>query len=261
MIEVIGVSFDGSNKIYYFLPNNLELKKGDLVIVETERGKQFGKIVTNKINIKRQQLVAALKEVLALATEEDIKKQAENSKEAEKAVIDAKKFIDELGLNMKILGANFTFDKKQLLFNFVADERVDFRVLAKKLAAVYRTRIELRQIGVRDKAKEVGGIGQCGRELCCSLFLKDLNTVSINMAKNQNLALNPQKINGSCGRLMCCLNYENETYADSKKYMPKINDIVATKKGKGRVVSIDILNQSYQVNVDNEIIEVVEEGI
>lgn len=258
MIDVIGISFVDSNKIYYFLPNGISLVNGDKVIVETERGEQFGFVVTDLISVDPEKLVAPLKNVLKKASYADEKIHDKNIKDAVNALNDALRLVDELGLDMKILSANFTFDRKQLLFNFLADERVDFRELAKRLAAIYRTRIELRQIGVRDKAKEVGGIGQCGRTLCCSTFLKDMNSVSINMAKNQNLALNPQKINGCCGRLMCCLEYENDVYSLYKKGMPKLNQMVETPSGKGKVVDVDILGRSYKVELeDSKVIDVV----
>lgn len=251
MTNVIGISFVDSNKIYYFLPNNIELTIGDKVIVETERGEQFGIVATDIISVDPEKLVAPLKNVLKKANKEDENTNKKNIKDAVKALDDAIRLVEELDLDMKILSASFTFDRKQLLFNFLADERVDFRELAKKLAFIYRTRIELRQIGVRDKAREVGGIGQCGRTLCCSTFLKDMNSVSINMAKNQNLALNPQKINGCCGRLMCCLEYENEVYSLYKKGLPKLNQVIDTDFGKGKVIDVDILSRSYKVELDD----------
>lgn len=251
MTNVIGISFVDSNKIYYFLPNNIELTIGDKVIVETERGEQFGIVATDIISVDPEKLVSPLKNVLKKANKEDENTNKKNIKDAVKALDDAIRLVEELDLDMKILSASFTFDRKQLLFNFLADERVDFRELAKKLAFIYRTRIELRQIGVRDKAREVGGIGQCGRTLCCSTFLKDMNSVSINMAKNQNLALNPQKINGCCGRLMCCLEYENEVYSLYKKGLPKLNQVIETDFGKGKVIDVDILSRSYKVELDD----------
>lgn len=257
MIEVVGVIFSDSSKIYYFLINDLVLQKDDKVIVDTERGEQFGIVVTDVISIDSETLKFPLKNVIRKAGTYDEKINAKNQKDLAKAIKDAQKFIQELKLDMNIISASFTLDRKQLLFNFVSDERVDFRELAKKLAAIYRTRIELRQIGVRDKAKEVGGIGQCGRAICCSTFLKDLNSVSINMAKNQNLALNPQKINGICGRLMCCLDFENDLYADYKKGLPKMNQVIETDEGKGKVIYIDIFNRMYKVELDDaKIVEV-----
>lgn len=251
MIKVIGVSFGDSNKIYYFLPDNLDLVKGSYVVVQTEIGQQYGIVVTDFIFVDENKLTSSLKDVLRIATDEDKIIYEKNMKDALQAIVDANKFIEELGLNMRILNASFTFDRKQLLFHFIADERVDFRVLAKKLAAIYKTRIELRQIGVRDKAKCIGGIGQCGRSLCCATFLDDVSSVSINMAKNQNLALNPQKINGTCGRLMCCLAYENESYGEYKKGLPKVGEKVKTDNGVGKVVFVDLFNRTYKVELDD----------
>ncbi len=257
MIDVIGISFFDSNKIYYFLPNNLDLNRDDNVIVETERGEQYARVVTDIISVDSKRLVMPLKNVLRKATKKDSITNDKNIKDAQKALKDANLFVLELGLDMKILNASWTFDRKQLLFNFLADDRVDFRVLAKKLAAIYKTRIELRQIGVRDKAKEVGGYGQCGRKLCCSSFLDNLNSVSINMAKNQCLALNPQKINGVCGRLMCCLSYENDLYDEYKKDLPKVGSEVSTEEGKGKVISVDFFEKSYKVELDDaKVIEI-----
>lgn len=257
MIEVIGVSFIGSNKIYYFLPNDLNLKKEDMVVVETERGQQLGVVSTNLVSVDPDKLVAPLKNVLKVANDHDIFMFEENKVLSEEAIINANKIIEKLGLDMKILNASFTLDKKQLLFNFLADDRVDFRELAKKLASIYKTRIELRQIGVRDKAKEVGGYGQCGRKLCCSSFLKDMNSVSINMAKKQNLALNPQKINGVCGRLMCCLEFENDCYDEYTKGLPKVGEKVNTSSGNGKVIFVDLFARSYKVELeDMKIVEI-----
>ena len=252
MIEVVGINFLGSNKIYYFLPNNINCVKNSNVVVDTERGKQLGVVATDKILIDPQKLVAPLKNVLRLATAKDEKNYNENLKLSDKALKDANKLVSELNLDMKILNASFTLDKKQLLFNFLADDRIDFRELAKKLASIYKTRIELRQIGVRDKAREVGGYGQCGRKLCCSLFLKDMNSVSINMAKKQNIALNPQKINGVCGRLMCCLEYENDCYDEYKKGLPIVGDKVSTEYGDGKVIFVDLFARCYKVDINGE---------
>ena len=251
MVEVIGVKFDNSSRIYYFLINKLDVKKGDNVVVETEKGLQFGVCDTNIISVDPSKLSTALKEIIRVATKDDVKSYKENLKEASKALDIAVKEANNLKLDMKIISASFTLDRKQLLFYFLADERVDFRELAKKLASIYKTRIELRQIGVRDKAREVGGVGQCGRSLCCSKFLKDLNSVSINMAKNQNLALNPQKINGVCGRLMCCLSYENENYFSYKSGLPKVGDTVKTQKGEGKVIYLDLFARKYKVELED----------
>lgn len=257
MIDVIGVCFTNSNKIYYFNINDLSLKKNDKVIVETERGEQFGIVKTNIINIDKSSLIGDVKNVLRKATVEDESQNERNVNDALKAKEDCERIKEELNLDMKILNSSFTFDRKQLLFNFLSDDRVDFRELAKRLASKYKTRIELRQIGVRDKAKEIGGYGQCGKQLCCHGFLENLNGVSINMAKNQNLALNPEKINGVCGRLMCCLAYENDCYYEYKKDLPKVGDYVTTKEGKGKVIYVDIFDKKYKIETDeNQIIEV-----
>ncbi len=251
MKDVIGVNFDDSKKIYYFLVSDFVLKKGDYVIVQTERGEQFAKVVTDVISVSSDKLNAPLKDIIRIATSLDIKTNEKNVLDAKGALSNAKELVKELNLNMQILSAYFTFDRKQLVFNFLADSRVDFRELARKLASIYRTRIELRQIGIRDKAKCVGGYGQCGRKLCCASFLDDINSVSINMAKNQNLALNPQKINGVCGRLMCCLNYENEEYKKYKEGLPKVGSKTVVDGVCGKVISVDIFDRSYKVQTED----------
>ncbi len=257
MKSVIGVNFNDSKKIYYFLVNDLVVSKGDFVVVLTERGEQFGKVVTDVIEVDESKLNNSLKNVIRVATLDDVSVNDGNISDAKRALVDAKRFVSELNLDMQILSACFTFDRKQLVFNFLSDERVDFRELARKLAGVYKTRIELRQIGIRDKAKAVGGYGQCGRKLCCSSFLNDINSVSINMAKNQNLALNPQKINGVCGRLMCCLAYENECYCDYKKGLPKVGSRVSVSGDEGKVISVDIFARTYRIETDDsKVIEV-----
>lgn len=257
MSKVVGVSFNDSKKIYYFLVNEIDVFKGDNVIVDTDGGKQFARVVTNIIDVDEKKLNNPLKNVIRIANLDDVNINDNNIKDAEKALIDAKAFVRELGLNMQVLSACFLFDRKQLIFNFLAEERVDFRELAKKLAYVYKTRIELHQIGIRDKAKLVGGYGQCGRKLCCGSFLNDINSVSINMAKNQNLALNPQKINGVCGRLMCCLSYENDCYCEYKKGLPKVGEKVSVNGESGKVISVDLFSRTYKVEtVDSKIIDV-----
>ena len=257
MKDVVGINFDESKKIFYFLVNDLKLSKGDSVIVQTERGERFGKVVTGVIAVDESKLSNPLKDVIRFATSDDFEVYDTNCLDEKRALEDAKKLVNELGLDMQILSASFTFDRKQLVFNFLADARVDFRELAKSLAAIYKTRIELRQIGIRDKAKVIGGCGQCGRKLCCSSFLDDISSVSINMAKNQNLALNPQKINGVCGRLMCCLAYENDCYVEYKKGLPKVGEKVMVYGESGKVVSVDIFSKNYKVEVSNsKIVEV-----
>ena len=242
MHEVVGISFDKGNRIYFFLRNGLDINKGDLLVVETERGQQICTAVTDIVEIPDSKVVTPLKSVLRIATKEDKRKAEENKKTCLEAIEKARKIADSLKLEMKFIDCNFTLDRNQLVFNFLADERVDFRELAKKLAAQYKTRIELRQVGVRDKAKEIGGIGPCGRILCCSLFLNDFNSVSINMAKNQSISLNPTKINGICGRLLCCLNYEDDTYTELKKDYPSIGTRLKINDIEGKVVSLNVLN-------------------
>ena len=256
MSKVVGVSFNDSKKIYYFLVNEIDVFKGDNVIVDTDGGKQFARVVTDIIDVDEKKLNNPLKNVIRIANLDDVNINENNIKDAEKALIDAKAFVKELGLNMQVLSACFLFDRKQLIFNFLAEERVDFRELAKKLAYVYKTRIELHQIGIRDKAKLVGGYGQCGRKLCCGSFLNDINSVSINMAKNQNIALNPNKINGACGRLLCCLSYEDDTYSELKKDLPKVGDIINKDGISGKVISVDVIKKTYRIETkDKEIIE------
>jgi cell fate regulator YaaT (PSP1 superfamily) len=257
MKKVIGVSFADSKKIYYFLPNKLELNKDDSVIVTTEIGEQFAKVVTDIIDVDEKKLKMELKNIDRKATQKDIAANNKNKKDSLKALDDAIKIASELELDMQLLNASFTFDRKQLLITFLADSRIDFRDLVKKLAAIYKTRIELRQIGVRDKAKAVGGYGLCGRELCCSTFLRDLNSVSINMAKNQNLALNPQKINGVCGRLMCCLSYENDNYSVYKKGLPKVGDKVVSNGETGKIITVDVFNRVCKMETaDSKVITI-----
>lgn len=257
MIEVVGVTFKKNGQVYYFLPNNLKLNKGQTVIVKTERGLQFGTIQLENEKIKSSKIKTSLNEVIRVASKKDYEKHLKNIEDSRYALKKCKNLVEKYKLNMIILDANYTFDRDQLLFTFLADSRIDFRKLAKDLALIYKTRIELRQVGVRDKAKEVGGYGSCGRELCCSKFLCDFDSVSINMAKNQGIALNPNKINGICGRLLCCLKYENECYKELSKNFPKIGKKVETKFGEGKVISTDPLKQTYRVNVkDKGIVEV-----
>lgn len=251
MSSVVGVYFKPNGKVYFFNRNGIDISNGSKVIVETERGLQLGTVLIE--DIKNKEVLDNMSNIVRLATIEDEKNYEKNLKDAENALIKAKQIADKYKLNMNILEASYTFDRNQLLFYFLADSRVDFREMAKELASIYKTRIELRQIGIRDKAREVSGIGQCGRELCCSCFLKDsMDSVTINMAKNQNIALNPNKINGQCGRLLCCLNYEDEVYSEHRKDLPNLGDEVQTDSGKGKVVSLDILNKTYTVNVPEE---------
>lgn len=250
-MKVYNVCFRENSKGYYFKSNQYIFDNVN-VIVETEKGLQYGKIL-NSVDNKN---FDDYKDIIRIATKEDKEKYYDLLKEADEALIKCRNIVKELNLNMNVLNAYFTFEKEQLVFSFTSDERVDFRELAKKLAYIYHTRIELRQIGARDKAKEVGGIGVCGQKLCCTKFLNKLDTISMNMAKNQNLALNPSKINGVCGRLLCCLQYEDENYLECLKDLPNMNSLIDTPKGKGKVVNMDILNKKVKVQVNDEYIEV-----
>ena len=258
MHKVVGVKFNNGNRIYYFDPNGKKIEKEDFLIVETEKGMQMGVAKTEIVEMDKKKLFLPLKKVIRLASKEDIKQGEENNMDSLKALNRAKKIATDLKLNMNFNEAYYTFERTQLILTFVADERVDFRELAKRLASTYKTRIELRQIGVRDKAKEIGGLGPCGRRLCCNAFLNDFESVSINMAKNQELALNPTKINGVCGRLLCCLNYEDDLYTELKKNLPRIGINVNNKNAKGKVINTDILKQTYTVEREDKTIVVVD---
>ena len=252
MKEVIGVSFTEGKRIYYFDPANIKPNFGDDVIVETERGLQYGKIATLIVEKNEKSLNMPLKRIIRIATKDDRKKHELNLNEEKKAMKECEKLIKTYNLNMKVIDANFTFDKEQLMYHFLSDSRIDFRNLAKELAGIFKTRIELRQIGVRDKAKEIGGIGPCGRTLCCTDYLVNFDSVSINMAKNQNLSLNPNKINGSCGRLLCCLTYENDVYEEYRKSLPNLGDKVKYNEKNGKVVELNILKKSYTILTDDD---------
>jgi len=251
MIEVVGVSLAENGKIYYFSPNSLKLKPNITVIVETERGIQFGKIETEIKKMEENKLKLPLKKVIKIASKKDYNQHLQNIKDAKKALKDCKKISEKLKLDMQFIDACYTFNRDQLIFRFLSDNRVDFRELAKQLASIYKTRIELRQVGVRDKAREIGGLAPCGQQLCCSKYSYDFNSVSINMAKNQNIALNPNKINGVCGRLLCCLKYEDDNYKNNRKKMPSVGEKVNTEYGEGIVTNLDILNLKYKVDIKN----------
>ncbi|EES92261.1 stage 0 sporulation family protein [Clostridium botulinum C] len=252
MITVVGIRFKKSGKIYYFSPNELDIKDGESVIVETVRGIEFGHCVIGPKEIPEEAVVTPLKNVIRKATEEDIQKDRENKEKQKEALDICLKKIEKHDLPMKLIDVEYTFDNNKIIFYFTAEGRVDFRELVKDLASVFRTRIELRQIGVRDEAKMIGGLGPCGRALCCSSFLGDFVPVSIKMAKEQNLSLNPTKISGICGRLMCCLNYEQETYEDIKKQLPKVDSVVDTPYGKGTVISNSVVNESVKIKIKDE---------
>ena len=255
MVEVIGVRFRTAGKIYFFNPKEFQVKSGDHVIVETARGIEFGSVVSERRQVKEKCIGDELKPVLRIATKEDEERAAKNrekEKEAYKICLDK---IKEHKLDMKLVSTEYTFDNNKVLFYFTADGRVDFRELVKDLAAVFRTRIELRQIGVRDEAKMLGGMGICGRKLCCNTFLSEFAPVSIKMAKEQNLSLNPTKISGVCGRLMCCLTNEEETYEELNNNLPSAGEAVTTPEGlKGEVQSLSVLRQLVRVIVtlDND---------
>ncbi|KPU27507.1 stage 0 sporulation protein [Caloranaerobacter sp. TR13] len=249
MVTVVGVRFKKAGKIYYFDPVGLEINKNDYVIVETVRGIEFGQVVVGPKEVSEEEIVSPLKPVIRIATEEDIEKHYEN-KEKENIAFDiCLKKIEEHGLEMKLIDVEYTFDNNKVIFYFTADGRVDFRELVRDLASVFRTRIELRQIGVRDEAKMMGGLGPCGRAMCCASFLGEFEPVSIKMAKEQNLSLNPTKISGICGRLMCCLKYEHETYEKSLKKLPQIGALVVTPKGNGIVIETNTLLELVKVKV------------
>ncbi len=252
---VAGVKFSPKGRMYYFDKKDLGLEIGDEVIVETERGLQYGFVVKDHDEIETDKLVSPLKSIIRVANKYDRSTYEKNLKDSNKAFIKAREVVEELEVPMNILDANYTFDRKQLLFNFTADDRVDFRELARRLAQIYKTRIELRQIGIRDKAREIGGIGPCGRFLCCNTFLTDINVVTINMAKNQMLALNPTKINGVCGRLLCCLAYEDENYTELRKGLPNVGDDYKYKDSVYKVVSVDVFNRKVSLENENHVQE------
>lgn len=252
MAEVISVRFKEVGKNYHFDPKGKQFKKGDKVIVETARGIECGEVTIMNRDIPEEEIPSALKPVLRLATEEDLRTVAEN-KEKEKEAFDiCLKKIETHKLEMKLVDVEYTFDRNKILFYFTADGRVDFRELVKDLASVFRTRIELRQIGVRDESKKVGGLGICGRPFCCNTFLGDFQPVSIKMAKEQSLSLSPVKISGTCGRLMCCLKYEQEAYEHLLRVTPKNGAIVDTEEGRGTVVDFNLLTGMLKVSLDKK---------
>lgn len=255
MTKVIGVRFRQAGKIYFFSPGKLHIKKGDKVIVETARGVEFGSVVSAPKEVPEEEIMQPLKPVIRVATEEDKRNEEKNREKEKEAFRVCQEKIRKHELDMKLISAEYTFDNNKVLFYFTADGRIDFRELVKDLAAVFRTRIELRQIGVRDETKIRGGIGICGRALCCHTYLSEFAPVSIKMAKEQNLSLNPTKISGVCGRLMCCLTNEEETYEELNSRLPEIGDVVTTSEGlKGEVQSVSVLRQLVKVvvNLDND---------
>ena len=251
MAEVVSVRFRTAGKLYYFDPLDFDIKKGDHVIVETARGMEYGTVIGERREVAEENIVRPLKPIIRIATAEDDEKEADNLAVREDAYKICKEKIAKHGLPMKLVEAEYTFDRKKLMFYFTADNRIDFRELVKDLAAVFKTRIELRQIGVRDEIKLLGGVGMCGREFCCHSYLHEFAPVSIKMAKEQNLSLNPANVSGVCGRLMCCLKNEEETYEELNKTMPGVGDTVKTNDGfNGEVVSINVLRQKVRVVIE-----------
>lgn len=257
-MNLVAVKFKVDGKSYYFDSDKLELEKDEYVLVETEKGVQLGKVSEIGISCDKLGLNKEIKKVIKKATKKDYDAYLKNLKDAEIILMETRKKIDQDEIPMRLVDAMFTFDKKQLIFNFVADERIDFRDLVKYLAAKYKTHIELHQIGVRDKAKEIGGIGQCGMPLCCKTFKSNMDGISINMAKNQSISLNPSKINGCCGRLLCCLSYEDETYTYYKKGLPTLGDKYTYNNIVCKVIEVDILKRKIKIeNQENNILEEV----
>ena len=252
MIKIVGVRFKNAGKIYYFDPVDFEIEKNIDVVVETARGLEYGKIVVGPKEIEEEKLISPLKPIIRIATEEDKAIYRENKEKAKETFEICQQKIKEHGLTMFLIDCEYTFDRNKLIFYFTAEGRIDFRELVKDLASIFKTRIELRQIGVRDEAKSIGGLGTCGRKLCCSSWLGDFQPVSIKMAKEQNISLNPSKISGNCGRLMCCLKYEQEVYEEKNKRLPKVGAVVKTEDGKGTVCSVETLREMVKVQFERE---------
>lgn len=252
MLKVVGVRFQKAGKIYYFDPKDLELKQDDAVVVENARGLELGYIAETLKEIDESEVVEELMPVIRVATKKDLENYNKNKEKEADALLKAKELVNKYDLQMKLVDAEYTLDGSKVIINFTCEDRVDFRDLVKDLASALKSRIELRQIGIRDQAKIVGAIGNCGKECCCKMYLSDFDKVSIKMAKTQNLSLNPTKISGVCGRLMCCLSYENEYYSEMVSKMPKLNSRVKTKDGIGTVVYNDILKEKINVKFVSE---------
>src|SRR6056297_576992 len=246
MYTVVGVSFKKAGKIYYFDPDDIELEKGEYVIVETARGMEFGEIVLGKKEVSEEEIVAPLKKVTRKATMKDKEKNEKNKEQEKEAFTICLEKITDHNLPMKLIDVEYTFDHNKIIFYFTADGRVDFRELVKDLASVFKTRIELRQIGVRDEAKMLGGIGPCGRQICCSKCLRDFDPISIKMAKKQDLSLNPAKISGLCGRLMCCLRYEADLYKNLREEMPQVGEKVELTIGSGEIIERNLIQKTVK---------------
>jgi len=259
MVNVTGVRFKDVGKIYYFAPGDFDLKKKDKVIVETARGIEYGTVVIAPTEMEEDKIVLPLKEVIRIATEEDEKQVLSNQQKEKEAYKICHEKIKKHKIDMKLVEVEYTFDNSKILFYFTAEGRVDFRELVKDLASVFKTRIELRQIGIRDEAKMLGGIGICGRQLCCNTFLDEFQPVSIKMVKEQSLSLNPTKISGICSRLMCCLKYEHEAYKDLLAKTPNVGSHVKTDEGRGEIISISLLKEKIKVKLfKNDDIELKE---
>lgn len=252
MKTIVGVRFKKPGKVYFFDPGYLQLQQHDKVVVETSMGEDIGEVVVNKRQIPEEKLTKPLKKILRLANPRDLKRQQENKEKEKKAFKVCEEKIKQHKLPMNLVEVEFRFDNSKAIFYFTAEGRIDFRDLVKDLAAIYRTRIELRQIGVRDEVRKIGGNGVCGRELCCCTFLNEFDLVSIKMAKEQSTSLNPSKISGNCGRLMCCLKYEQNVYEEKNKRLPKIGAIVQTEDGQGTICNIETLKELVKVQFENE---------
>lgn len=250
MAEIVGIKFKDVGKVYYFGPNGMTFQKGDKAIVETARGLECGEVTTENSDVPDESIVAPLKPVIRHATKEDLATVEQNKEKEKKAFQICEEKIARHGLDMKLVEVEYTFDSSKILFYFTADGRVDFRELVKDLAGIFRTRIELRQIGVRDGAKKLGGFGICGRPFCCNTFLGEFQPVSIKMAKEQGMSLNPVKISGTCGRLMCCLKYEQDTYEHLLRHTPKVGAIVETVEGRGTVIENNLITGMLKVRLD-----------
>jgi len=252
--NVVGVRFKKAGKIYYFDPGEAIINRGDAVIVETARGVEYGEVVVGPKSVPDEEVVAPLKKVLRVATESDVAEMADNRRREQEAIAICARKVAEHGLEMNLIDCEYTFDGSKIIFYFTAEGRVDFRELVRDLAATFRTRIELRQIGVRDEAKMLGGLGPCGRPICCASFLGDFAPVSIKMAKEQNLSLNPSKISGLCGRLMCCLRYESDHYVETRASLPEVGSTVITPEGEGRVIAQNLLRNTVSVELASKVV-------
>ena len=255
MIKIVGVRFKNAGKIYYFDPVDFEIEKNIDVVVETARGLEYGKIVVGPKEIEEEKLISPLKPIIRIATEEDKAIYRENKEKAKETFEICQQKIKEHGLTMFLIDCEYTFDRNKLIFYFTAEGRIDFRELVKDLASIFKTRIELRQIGVRDEAKSIGGLGTCGRKLCCSSWLGDFQPVSIKMAKDQSLSLNPTKISGICGRLFCCLKYEHDVYVEAIEKMPVVGRVVKVENQKGKVIEINPLLEQIKIEFNDKTIK------